>query len=146
MAEPSLFEKIKTGAKSFFKGALHYIPRGVLFVGALFGASALLGATISPGWDLLHVAEAANSGTLVSKFLISLGLGAAISGGIDTYKALSSPEIASAPATTAMLSQQQKGLGIAREPSIGFLDPVVPKAIPTKATETVAHTAAHFMH
>lgn len=145
----SLWDKVKTGVKSFFKGVGHYLPRGILFVGALFGVSALLGATVSPGWDLLHVAKAweSGAGALAGKFLTSLAIGSAITGGIDAYKGVShavQENNAQLQAQAALL-ERQRGLGPSKQQNIGFMEPEVP-SIPGKAVDLLAHTVPHLIH
>lgn len=75
----TLWEKIKAGVK----GAISYIPRGILFIGGMMGASYLAGQAFGPDtFDVLGVAKATKESIagLAPKFLVSLGLGAGITG------------------------------------------------------------------
>lgn len=141
----SLWDKIKAGAKSFVKSAVHYLPRGILFVSAIFAGSALLENLT--GLGLLHINSALESGAIVGQFITSLAIGSMITGGIEAYKGVSQAvkENKAQLAAQAAGQQPQLGMGKARQASIGFMEPQVP-SVPGKATELLAHTAPHFLH
>lgn len=142
----SLWDKIKTGAKSFGKAALHYLPKGLLFVGLIFGASALL--EHATGLGLLGVTESLKSSAIVSKVLISLAIGSTISGGIGAYKGITE---ATAQNTLAMQAQaaaleRSQSMVPERQRNIGYEDPMVPTGIPVKTADMLAHTVPHLIH
>lgn len=140
----STWDKIKIGAKGFAKAAIHYLPRGLLFVGALFGASALLGGF---GMDFLGVSEAMSNGHIVGKVLTSLAIGATISGGVEAYKSVAHANQVNEAALQAQAGQLERAraLGPERQQSIGFEDPKVPTGLPSR-DEALVHTAAHMFH
>ncbi len=81
-----LWEKVKTGTKGFIKSVIHYLPRGLMIAGAIFGGSYLLG---SMGlWDPLNVVQnlASNPGAIVTHIATSMAIGSLISGGIGAYQ------------------------------------------------------------
>lgn len=83
------WEKFKVGVKGFFKTAIDYLPRGILFAAMFFGASALLGSIGL--WDPLgalaeggtfHMAHAAH---VIGKSAL---LGVLISGGVGAWQTI----------------------------------------------------------
>lgn len=75
--KPTLWQRGKNAVKNFVGHALGYIPRGIIFTGIAFGASAALG---SVGWDLLGINQAVEAGNLLPRFLAHLAVGGVLSG------------------------------------------------------------------
>ncbi|MDE3016390.1 MAG: hypothetical protein KGI29_05660 [Pseudomonadota bacterium] len=88
----STWEKIKAGVKGFVKTTIDYLPRGLMFLGLLYGGSALLGSFTGGGGDLLGVANAYNAGDLAGRIGFGLLLGGLISGGIGAYESVREAE------------------------------------------------------
>ncbi len=82
----TLWQKFKANTKRFAENAVAYIPRGILFSGALFGVSYALG-NIAPGFDFLGIGTLA-SGQVLGRLALHVGVGSLITGAI----AISLPE------------------------------------------------------
>lgn len=83
------WEKIKAGVVGFTKTVVGYLPRAIVMMGLVMGASALLGA-VTPGnaGDLLGVMKAYGDGALLSRIGIGLLIGGLFSGSIGAYESI----------------------------------------------------------
>lgn len=103
------WEKIKAGIKGFVKTAIAYLPRGLAFLGLLYGGSALLGSAMGGGsWDFLGV-SALSGGDLAGRIGLGLLFGGVISGGMGAYEHINA-------ASTAHQANHGQTVGNGRSP------------------------------
>jgi hypothetical protein len=111
---PTLWQRIKGGAKSAIRGVIDYLPRGIMIIGGLYAGSALLESTMGIGGLGITKLDAAG---LLNRGLMHLAVGSVIVGGYNGIKGAISPEhddtVAPAPAASgpAPKEKQEKGLG-----------------------------------
>src|SRR5689334_7753978 len=101
---PSMFERIKIGAKGFMSHALGYFPRGIALTGLIFAGSAILEsmtAGLASGPIGLGVAKWGN-GKSFNRTIAHLGFGSIIAGvigaGSYVHCACKTPSGLAAPA------------------------------------------------
>jgi hypothetical protein len=84
----SLWEKIKIGVGSFFKGAASYIPRALIMTPLMLGGMVLL--INATGWTgpfgMLEGLANLDLAGFATKAAIGIGLGSALIGGFSAYQ------------------------------------------------------------
>lgn len=144
----SLWDKIKTGAKSFFKAALHYLPRGLLIGGAILGASALLVNVFPAADSLFHISSLHTAGDVAHRIGMTMMIGGLISGGVGAYHGITDSIKKNNLALAAREGELErcKSLGPEKQRSMDFMEPVAPTNIPNRAVDMLAHTVPHLIH
>jgi hypothetical protein len=146
----SLWSKIKTGVKSFFKAAVSYIPKGLMISAVLFGGSAVLEAMT--GFGLLGVTQAFNAGAgaVATKLLTTMAIGSVLTGGIEAYKGVA----AAIKQNETAMAQQQAALSRGRtctperQQYTEYAEPLTPPPTPALSEHLVntAKIASHLVH
>lgn len=106
----TMWERVKTAAKTFVSSAVGYIPRGIVIGGAIMGGSALLESMT--GAQMLGITKLA-APDLIGHGLTYLAVGSVISGtigaGVQTYRDYK--DEAATAAAMAQMTQSKAGHG-----------------------------------
>lgn len=125
MAEDTTWGRVKRGVKGFFSGMMRSAPITLMTSAATLGLSYTLGTYVSPDLDLLRVAGSTGP-QFATRILGGFIIGTTINGTIDGFRALSTPEGASAPQSAAAPARSRDTGGHAHGHSLSLTPPSTP--------------------